>query len=267
MAVPASFAAQGFSLPARKFRRLMIGSDGPAGSGKTEFALSAPGPTIGIALDRGIDSVLDSPTVPPTRRNDYAFKVINAPQALGATKDQYLTYWQDFRDTCYKAVNITELRTLLIDGDSDSWELQRLAEFGKLTQIPSIMYTGVNTARRLFYSRLHDSGKIVIATNKVKKLYKPKLKADGTIEQREGKDVREWDGLSYDRQGFEDQDYLWSIQIRHLFDEEKKSFGLRIMKAKANRDIEGMELWGGDCNFAGLVQVVYPHIDLKEWGF
>ena len=92
MPVPASFAQQGFSLPARKFRRLMIGSDGPAGSGKTEFAMSAPGPGINISLDRGLDSVLDNPNPPATRRNDYAFKMVNAPQALGATKDAYLEY-------------------------------------------------------------------------------------------------------------------------------------------------------------------------------
>lgn len=267
MSLPASFAREGFSIKPAKYHRLMLGSDGPANTGKTEFALTAPGPGIVICLDRGFDAMLDNPNPPPTRRNDYAFKVVNAPLALGADKATYLEYWQSFRADVYKAIALPESRTIVIDGDSDSWELQRLAEFGKLTQIPSIMYTGVNTARRLFYSRLHDSGKIIIATNKVKKAYRDKVKDDGTTEMREGKPVREWDGATYDRQGFEDQEYLWQVQLRHLYDEEKHEWGIRIIRAKANKDVEGEELWGDDCTFSSLVEVVYPHIPRAAWGF
>jgi hypothetical protein len=44
--LPASFLKDGFVPPdkMRRTRRLMIGTDGPSNTGKTEFAISAPGP-------------------------------------------------------------------------------------------------------------------------------------------------------------------------------------------------------------------------------
>lgn len=268
MALPSSFAQDGFTNPPKaKFKRLMIGSDGPSNSGKSEFAHSAPGPGIFICIDRGLDAMLDNPSPPKTRRPDFVYKTIKIPMAEGASHDDYKAGWALFRDSCYKAANNPDCRTLVIDGDSDSWELQRLAAFGKLTQIPSILYTGVNASRRLFISRLHDSGKIVIATNKVKKEYKPAWNPDGTPTLKDGKQTREWDGKSWERQGFEDQDYLWQIQLRHIYDEEKKRWGALILKCKANPEIQGEMLWGEECNMEYLVQVAYPNVPLKEWGY
>lgn len=273
MTLPASFLKDGFVPPAnlrRRHRRLMIGTDGPSNTGKTEFALSAPGPGLVISLDRGFDAMMDNPQPPPTRRTDFAFKVVQAPLASQTTKENYLAYWQDFYGILKTATANADCRTIVIDGDSDSWELQRLAEFGKLTQVPSILYTTVNAARRAMYARLWDSGKIIIATNKIKKEYKTLRNPDGTPRLNDqGKEVREWDGASYNRQGFEDQDYLWQIQIRHLFRNTTNGpeWGLKIMKAKADPSLEGIELWGGDCHFAALVQTVYPHVPLAEWGY
>lgn len=272
MSLPASFAKAGFGpLTKPKFKRLMVGTDGPTGSGKSEFALSAPGYGIAICLDRGIEAMLDNQSPPTSRNPNFAIKVIDAPLAGGATKETYEKYWVDYRDMVYAACNLAESRSIFLDGDSDSWELQRLGAFGKLTQIPSIMYTGVNTGRRLFYSRLYDSGKIVIASNKVKKHYKTKLLPNGDPEMGDnGKPMREWDGKSFERQGFEDQDYLWQVQLRHYYDASRKlgqRYGVKLMKVKADPKLEGMELWGSDCCFEGVVQTIYPHVPLSEWGF
>ena len=80
-----------------------------------------------------------------------------------------------------------------------------------------------------------------------------------------------------ERQGFSDQDYLWQIQIRHLYEPARTNtvtgklvpqrWGLQIMKCKANNALIGEKLWGSDCNFPSLVQTVYPHIPLSNWGY
>lgn len=271
MPMPASFLRDGFIEPKaiRKQRRLMIGTDGPSNSGKTEFAISAPGPGIVLALDRGFDAMLDNQNPPEARRDDFAFSVIQAPLATQALQEDYKKYWLDFYERYKKALANTDAKTIVIDGDSDSWELQRLAAFGKLTQIPSIMYTEVNAARRAMYARAFDSGKIIIATNKISRDYRKVMNPDGTPKLKDGKEVREWDGKSYERQGFNDQDYLWSIQLRHIYRMTKSGpeWGIKIMKVKADPTLEGLELWGKSCNFAGLVETVYPHIPLPEWGF
>jgi hypothetical protein len=268
--LPTSFLRDGFVHPSqiRKQRRVLIGTDGPSNSGKTEFALSAPGPGIVICLDRGFDAMLDNPNPPPTRRDDFAFKVIQAPLPTQATQTDYLAYWKAFYAEYVKALNNPDARTVVLDGDSDSWELQRLAEFGKLTQVPSILYANVNAARRAMIARAYDSGKIIIATNKIRKDYQPKLDAKGVVVVGgDGKPLREWDGKAYERQGFDDQDYLWSIQLRHLYRPEEPRWGVKITKCKPDPSVEGAELWGNECNMPFLLQNVYPNVPLKEWGY
>lgn len=272
MSLPASFARDGFVSAAdihkgRRFKGLLIGSDGPADSGKTEFAMSAPGPGIVIGLDRGSDGPLDNPHPPSERQENFAFNVIEVPKASQLNQAGYLEYWKSFYAVYLKALGNQDARTVVIDGDSDSWELQRLAEFGRLSKVPPNLYDNVNGARRAMYARAYDSGKIIFATNKVRKSYVTKLDANGKPEvNNSGNEVRIWDG-GFERQGFSDQEYLWSIQLRHKYDPDKKVWGVRLMKCKAQPKLVGYELWGDDCNFAALVQTVYPHIELSEWGY
>lgn len=260
--LPASFAKDGFYAPYKvggKFKRLLIATEGLPNTGKTEFACSAPGPGIVICLDRGFDAMLDNSRPPESRSEDFAFKVIEVPLATQAAQPVYLDYWRKFYDEYKKALANPDARTVVLDGDSDSWELQRLAEFGKLTQVPPILYANVNAARRAMIARAFDSGKIVISTNKLKDGYESKMSADQ-------KEVRIRTG-KYERQGFADQDYLYQMQIRHLYNEDKGTFGIRILRCKSDTSLQGMELWGDDCCFATLVQAVYPHIPLAKWGF
>lgn len=274
MPLPASITRAGYQTaaalrPANRLRRLLIGCEGFPDTGKTEFALSAPGPGICLCLDRGIDPIFDNPSPPPTRNPDFAFKVISIPQQTAEKQDTFKEYWGKFRDEVKTIIGMPEVRTLVIDGDSDSWELQRMAAFGKLTQVRSHNYTEVNAARRAFYARLWDSGKIIIATNKLKKLYKPVWNLDGTPKLDDAnRQLREWDGKSYERQGFDDQEYLWQIQLSHLYKPTPNpTWGFKIIKCKADRSVEGLELWGADCNFKSLVSAVYPDVPLREWGY
>lgn len=261
MPLPASFAKDGFYPAAQargKVRHLLVGTDGWSGTGKTEFACSAPGPGIVLCLDRDFESMLDNPNPPGSRQDNYAFKTIKVPLATQLpTNRDYLAYWQEFYAYYKKALDNPDCRTVVIDGDSDSWELQRLAEFGKLTQVPPILYTQVNAARRAMIARAWDSGKIVICTNKLKEGYESKMdSANREVRTKTGRD---------ERQGFNDQDYLFQMQLRHFHRDGK--FGVKIVKCKADTTLVGMELVGEDCNFAALVQVVYPQVPLEEWGY
>jgi hypothetical protein len=174
-----------------------------------------------------------------------------------------------------KALDNLDANSVLIDGDSDSWELQRLAEFGKLTQVPPIMYTNVNAARRAMYARAWDSCKIVVFTNKIKKEYDTVVGPDGNIIMDGQKELRKWTG-NYERQGFPDQGYLFHLQLSTMYKPESYNekmrktipamFGLKINKCKRSAEFIGQEVWGEDCNFKGLVQLIYPEVPLKEWG-
>lgn len=259
MTLPPSFARDGF-LPADKIRgkykHLLIGTDGWSNTGKSEFCLSAPGPGIFLCLDRGHEAMLDNPNPPKSRRDDFAFKVIKVPMVAQQTQTGYIEYWNMFYKDYLHALDNPDARTVVIDGDSDSWELQRLAAFGKLTRVLPIKYTQVNAERRAMIARAFDSGKIVIFTNKVKEEY------DNSDEDAIGKKTGE-----VKRQGFADQDYLYQVQLRHLHDPSKNRFGIKILRCKSDTTLQGLELWDEECNFESLVSAIYPNVPLADWGF
>jgi hypothetical protein len=161
--------------PPGRLRGLMVGTDGLWDTGKTEFAVSAPGPGAGLFIDRGYLAMLDNPYPPETRRLDeWVFKVIQRPMATQLKQEDYATHWTTYREEYIRVMSEPLIRSVLVDGDSDSWELQRLAAFGKIDKVPPTLYDNVNAARRALYTRAFDSGKIVIFTNRVRDEYEEK---------------------------------------------------------------------------------------------
>lgn len=263
----------------------MIATEGVSDSGKTEFLFTCPGPGLALLWDRGFDAAMDNPKPPATRRADFGVKVIKAPSATQfADPKDYRPYWLDgLRDTL-AALQNADARTVAVDGDNVSWDLQRLAEHGRLTNVfPQTKYTDVYAARRAIYFRMWDSRKIIVATNMMRDEFRAIKDKDGNYiidpATNEPKKERTGDKVAA---GFPDQEYLWQIRIRHLYKPpvppkwnpilkrniggEPAQWGLRITKCKANMDMIGEELWGPDCTFTGLVSLVYPQIPLSEWG-
>lgn len=288
MTIPQSFITDGFYNPKapKKRRRLLIGIDGPTNTGKTEFGLSAPGPGICLCLDPGYEGMDDKPDPPASRNPNFVFVEFRVKMREESnSKDEYAKDWIYFRDTCYKAFNNPDALSVILDGDGDSYELQTLAEFGKVTQIPQLARDPLIAKRKLFIRRAFDSGKNVIATYKVKPKWVPvidpstgEIKKDG-----DGRVIKESHPIDMDRRGFPDQDYLYMVQLRTMYKKGEESiipagprkgqviikpsqFGVRIMKCKRDTKYEGAELWGPKCNFAGLVELLYPESDQSEWG-
>lgn len=282
MPIPASFLKDGFvagrqARPRMKLKNgllyhpLLIGTEGETDTGKTEFILSGPGPGMVICLDRAFDPLFDNPNPPISRRDDFAFKAVSVALNMMATQPVYEEYFKKTRELFYAALKNPDALTVGVDGDSDFWELQRLAAFGKLANVwPQTRYSDVYAAKRAMISRAWDSGKTVIATNKIKDEYITVMDPKTGLPKKDdsGMELRQKTG-NKERQGFPDQSYLWNIQLRHLREPLKSGghkYGIRILKCKADSSMEGMELWGSDCNYAGLVQTVYPHINPKEFG-
>lgn len=289
MPIPKSFFDAGFMTleQARERRNLhglkrpgiMISTYGKTNTGKTEFILSCPGPGVILAVDRMFDAVLDNPNPPESRRNDFVFKEMTLPKESMA--EDFGKYWADYRDSLYKAIKIPEALTVAIDGDSDTWELQRLAQFGKLSQVPPHLYVTVNAARRALIARCYDTGKIIVATNKVKEEYIVQKDEEGNPVLKDGKEVRVRSGKEV-KQGFDDDNYLWHIILEHLYHPpvtrkikkdgkdvtvtDPQEWGVKIVKCKSNPEVQGMELWGGDATFTGVVTLAYPHVEPQEWG-
>ena len=297
MSLPPSFSKLGVLTPAevRKTRRLMIGTEGLSNSGKTEFLFSAPGPKVILCPDISFDSALDNPHPPAWRDlDDLAFDPVKLPMNGTTKQDDYVAAFSSYRARLYQLLDVPEIRTLGIDGDESTWELQLLAEFNKTTQIPQFYYNTVDAPRRAMVRRCWDSGKIIIATHKLKDLYEDVIdETTGLVKKdpKSGRNVQHKVTGEYKRQGFRDTDYLWQLQIRHLYKKPelidlstlsplerlkairegrvktKPRWGLRILKCKANPMLDGDELWDDKCNLQGLVKYVYPNLDPREFGF
>lgn len=272
MALPKSFAKYQTAEAIRKTKRLMLAIDGVTDSGKTEFALSAPGPGIMVSLDRGLDGALKNENPPSWRNADrFAYKVIDAPTVASANASiqSFGNYWQSFKDELYGALDNPDARTIIVDGDSDGWELQRLAAFGKLTQVMPHHYTGVNAARRAMLARCWDAKKIVILTNKMKDEYVPKLDPDtGLPVFKDGIEVRTKTGKLVS-QGFNDNGYMVQVRLQALYKDSKKDgrqYGVLVKKCKSNSELVGQEFWGDECNFRTLMGYVYGTEEVESWG-
>jgi hypothetical protein len=291
MALPPSFKAQGFVTPGQTRQKLklpngqylkplLIGTEGMTDTGKTEWALSAPGVIQMISVDRNFSGVFDNPHPPASRNPNVAIKVCQVPLVGTAKLTDYQKYFNEVKDSFYVSLSNPDSQVVLVDGDSDYWELHVLAHFAKLTQIfPQVRWAAPYAEKRAQIARAWDSGKIVICTNKVKDAYETVYKADGTPEKDStGEDLRRKTG-EHERQGFKDQDYLYNIQLRHLYSPPTQrkmgtkvvdvpgQYGIKILKCKHSMEMVGEELWGSDCTFRGLVDLVYPDVPPQRWGF
>jgi hypothetical protein len=295
MALPASFERQGFVSPFMTrhkinlgtvqkpiwLKPLLVGQEGMTDCGKTEFALSIPGVIQMLSVDRNFQGVFDNPHPPAHRNPNIGIKVIQPPLQGQAKTADYGEYYKLIRASFYEALESKDSTCVFLDGDSDFWEIHILGYFGKTTQIyPQTRYAAPYADKRAQIAKAWDSGKIVFFSNKVKDSYETVYKADGTPEKDpvNGEDMRRKTG-GKERQGFKDQDYLWDMQISHMFRPARTQkmgsrtiqvpmeWGVKILKCKHDMEKVGAELWGENCNFRGLVDLVYPEVPLERWGF
>jgi hypothetical protein len=145
-------------------------------------------------------------------------------------------------------VDAKNIRTLIWDTAGAGWDLCRLAEFGKLTQVMPHHYTTVNSEMealiKLAYQRT-DLNCIFI--HKQKKQYKK-----GT----DGKDG--WTG-KWERAGFGDMPYLVDVNLQHGFDRETREFYVEVIDSRLEMvDVVGTRLEGSLCTFEELALQLFP---------
>jgi len=270
MALPKSFSRYKTAETVSQNRGIIISIEGPTDSGKTEFCLSCPGPGLVVALDPGLEGCLENPNPPKSRNVDnFAFESIEYKPA-GSTNDKgtWENSWSRFKEVLYSGLDNTDARTVIVDGDSDGYELQRLAAFGKLTQVLPHHYTDVNMARKAILMRMHRSGKVIVLTQKLKKEYVADTDENGApVFDDKGREKRSATGKMISA-GFSSNGYLVKIELRSFYRtrKDKVIHGVEILKCKPQMSLIGAELTGKDCNFRGLMELVYEGRDPEEWG-
>jgi hypothetical protein len=233
-------------------KRLIVSVEGLHANGKTNFALTAPGPIGILNFDDGLEGVVEKFQ---DKKDIFVFN-FQIPQSLAlpgtavgdTLADRAKKVWEDFVITYRECLQ--RMRSVVIDTNSEAWELVRIARLGKLASVLPHQYVAVNAEFRelLRLGYRHDAN--VILLHKLKKHYENE-KFTG----------------NYERAGFGDTDFVVQNSFRCSKDpkaEGYNKFNLKISKCRQNPLLEEVVLTGEECNFSKVAAMVTGSGE-EEW--
>lgn len=251
--LPKSFEKMGAIVPPTKPNyRLLLNTEGTPGSGKSHFFTTAPQPIFVADFDEGLEGMIEKHIEKGKVIGVYTCHLPRIP-----LQDLCIKQWEKFREVWMGILSAKEARTVVIDGGAEMWELIRLAEFGKLSQVPSHLYTNANAAYKGIIKAAYNAGVNLIVTHRLRKVYEEVVENNKKVRRPTG----EWE-----RAGFSDDTYLIQANIRHDYDIEAGAFKATITeKCRQNPTAIGFELTGDDVSFSQLGQVIYPDSKPGDW--
>lgn len=247
-------------------RRLILSVEGLEKEGKTNFALTAPGPIAYMDFDVGLEGVVEKflrghMGLPPReiyRRVDPKSGLPNPYRSRHAKKADAEAEWGQFETDYYNALQ--RARTTVVDTGSAAWELKRLAAFGKLTQVMPHHYVGANDEFRQMINDAYDGDSNLIVLHKRK------------AEWKEGKDGKGQKTGNYERSGFAEMGFLVQANlVAYRLDPNAREFegdlGFRlyIRDCRQNPELAGMVLMNDMITFQNLAMLIEPESDPAEW--
>ena len=209
-------------------------------SGKTNLALTAPGPIALFDFDYGLEGVVDKFIgTKAIHTSEYRIGEIAA--------DKFVASWERFKKEFTACLHEKEVRTMVVDTGTEMWELVRMARFGKLTQVMPHQYGPVNGELRSLIRDTYSSDKNLILLHKMTEIY--------LNNQPTGR---------FGMAGFKDIPY--SVQVNVLcWRDTEQTFHAEINDCRQNADVAGMELIGEMINFPQIAQLVYPNTSEDDW--
>lgn len=252
--------------------RLVIVASAPQKSGKTHFGLTAPAKKRGkrsglgfFAIDQGDEGVIQKfQKEKEIYRCDMRVEIPRAgakgytQEQREKTADSANRLWEKFLERYEYALE--HFRSIVIDTDTELWEIHRLARFGKLEQVMPHLYGIPNSEHRELFRMAYDTDVNLVILQKMKDeyvndQYTGRLKAAGFKDAPYQAQVNVSLGRIRDDGG----NVLFSATIDASTPETPWG-GCRL-----NPDVEGMVLSQPDCDFKTLAMLVLPDSDEKDW--
>lgn len=169
--------------------RLILSVEGMEKSGKTHFAMTAPGPVAYQSIDIGTEGVVQKFTGKPMMTANYAIPSSLDKGNPALVMQAVSVIWANFvRD--YKAALFSGARTIVWDTATEVWEFCRMARLGKLTQIMPQQYGPVNAEFRDLVRLAFESNCNLIMLHKAKDEYETLQTAQGERSRRTGQKKR-----------------------------------------------------------------------------
>jgi hypothetical protein len=232
-------------------KRLIIQVEGHEKTGKTHFALTAPGPIAYFGLDIGDEGVIEKflaagkEIVTP----DDSVRVPNVIEmSVDGPRIDATNAWDQMKRAFIACCKSPQIRSIVWDTATEVWELIRLARFGKLAQVMPVQYGPVNAEMRGLIRTAYDSNKNFIMLHK--------MKAEYVNDKRTGK---------YERAGFNDSEYIVQVNLSTFHDPEEKEFGVEVINARQNMTLCGQQFRGDLCAFPMLAVMIMEGTSPGDW--
>jgi len=231
--------------------RMVLGIHGLEKEGKTTFGFTMPDP-LGVITDDPMTNAIVQKEL-AKGREIYIKEFPNVE-----SQDEAKPIWKEYQRV-YTAM-LANMRSLLVDTDTGGWQLQRMAEYGKLSQVPPNLYITANARKSKLIREANDSNCNVCFIYKVKKVY-VKTKKDK---------MGQWNG-EWERDGFNQSGFLLQANLRAFKEPPENGlsveerFKLEVINCNNNAEMDGEILEYPLNNFAALAVEVFPESDPEEW--
>jgi hypothetical protein len=238
--------------------RMIISVRGEEREGKTQFALSAPGPVAVFPFDNNTREIVNK-----LQKANPGKKFLTPTESLeykdASNQGEHEALWQRFISLYNDAVASTSIRSIVVDTGSDLYELARLALLGRLEQVPPHFYGKVNVQFFELIKKLHPRDKNFVITHRLKDEY---IKS-GKDSARSG--VRVLAGVQDVKYKSQLNVICWRDIERRDEEAGTQGFGITIENCTQNETLAGTYLEEPENTFIGLGMRVYSGTSEKDW--
>jgi len=234
--------------------RLIVRVGGLEKAGKTHFALSAPGPIGILDMDRGLEGVVEKFAAEKTI---YSRSLRDLP---AKTQKDHEVRWETSKNAYQVLLDDRAIRSIVVDTDTEWWEMARLAYFGKLAQVKPHHYAEINREFRGLVDAAFDRDKNLILVCKYKKQYVAK---DGSKS-----DDSSWNG-KYEEAGFTDMPYVVQANLRarivHDRSTGEKTPTIEVLNCRQDMSLVGEVFEEETATFAWIAATIIKGTTPEDW--
>lgn len=234
--------------------RLIWSAYGEAGSGKTHFALGAPGPIVVYSFDFGLESVIEKYA---GEKEIYVkeYEWVNAPQ--GEITQEFAIEQRDaFIEDYKRAVKIA--RTVIIDRETDLYDMFKYAEHGPTKE-------GTPKDWGALKARLNKIVNIAKASDvNLGLLQGMRNEWISNVNQNTGRKGITQSGRRI-RAGMDEIESLTHIDLFHHYDKATKTYTIDIGKSRGpgGFDVQGSSV--DNLDFKTFAQMVFTDTTEGDW--
>lgn len=230
----------------REVNRRIISIEGLEKSGKTHWALTAPGPIAYFNFDVGFEGVIDKFVDGTVSSKDVYVADYQTPLA-SENQSLYLNVWKKFWDDYTNALSQKEIRTLVVDTATECWEILRMGRFGKLSKVLPIHYGPVNAEFEYLFKTSYEHDKNIILIHKYVDEY-----------------INDKPTGKFKRAGYSKMGYVVQDVLRAHREENTADFSVSVLMSRKNIDKIGME-FEGDLSSFPYVMAGITDTTPEEW--